>query len=79
MKKILFELIIGLIMIVLGVLMILEGKYIVGRDLLTQQGSVVSGFCLIGVGVIIIWTGYYNLSPFGKIRRFIERYPRKKE
>ena len=72
MKDALFYFVIGIIQIALGVLMILENVSIVGRDYLTQEGTVTSGYFLISVGLLIIWVGYYSLSPFSKIRKFIE-------
>ncbi len=46
--------------------------YKVGKHYLTQQQTSVGGYFVIFISLITILVGYYSLSPFSKLREFIE-------
>ncbi|WKV11493.1 hypothetical protein [Marivirga harenae] len=64
--------IIGSLLLVAGIIMLVFDITKVGNHYLTQQQSAVGGFFVIFVSLIILIIGYFCLSPFSKIREFIE-------
>lgn len=57
-----------------GIYMLVSGKYAKGYDHYVQQETGAGGEYYILIGVILIVITYFTLSPFGKIRRFFDRW-----
>jgi len=73
MKNAIFYFIIGCLLILTGIYMLINDVIGVGRHYLTQQPSVLGGWLVIFVGVLILVIGYFSLSPFSKIRNFFKK------
>lgn len=50
----------------------------VGQHYLTQQQTAVGGYFVIFIGFLSLAIGYFSLSPFNKVREFIEGTRRKR-
>ena len=68
----------GLLLLAVGVIMLVFDIQKVGQHYLTQQQSAVGGGFVIFVSIVIFIVAYYSLSPFSKIREFIEGNKSKK-
>jgi len=62
----------SLMLIIWGIIMLFNDLVGVGKHYLTQQLTAGGGWLLILLGVIMLFPTYYSLSPYSKIRRFIE-------
>jgi len=56
-----------------GIVMIAKNLIGVGINSRTLHVSAINGYVLVFIGVIFLLVAYYSLSPFGKIRGFIEK------
>jgi hypothetical protein len=63
--------------IIEGIIFIIEDRVIIGlhRD---SNLNVVGGWLIAGVGIIFLYVSYHSLSPFGKIRSFLEETSKRK-
>lgn len=62
----------AIICIVGGIVMLANNLVGVGRHYLTTQLTVGGGYLFILIGLILLVVFYFTLSPFGKIRNFLE-------
>jgi hypothetical protein len=71
-KSGLFYLAIGFLFVLAGILMLVFDIVKVGKHYLTQQQGTIGGTIIIFLGLLTFLIGYFNLSPFSKIREFFE-------
>lgn len=68
----LLSLSLGIVFILCGTFMILNNLIGYGIRSLTQNQSAISGHLFILIGILFLVVSYFSLSPFGRIRKFIE-------
>lgn len=61
-----------LLLLVTGIIMLVFDINKVGKHYLTLQQTSVGGYFVIFISLINILIGYYSLSPFNKLREFVE-------
>ena len=68
----------SIVWIIEGIIFIIEDKAIIGlhRNL---SLNVVGGWLIVLSGIIFLYVSYHSLSPFGKIRSFLEGPGRKRK
>ena len=67
----------GISFLVIGVIMVVFDIHKVGRHNLTTQQTALGGGFVIFISLVCFYVGYYFLTPFSKIREFIEGTKRK--
>ncbi|HET8861276.1 hypothetical protein [Marivirga sp.] len=68
----------GFLFLVTGIAMLVYDISKVGQHYLTQQQTAVGGYFVIFIGFLSLAIGYFSLSPFNKVREFIEGTRRKR-
>lgn len=64
--------VVGILLIGTGVFMLSFDIVKIGTHYLTHQRGVIGGAIIVFLGIIGVFLGYSNLSPFGKFRSFFE-------
>ncbi len=62
----------GSLLFIAGIIMLIFDINKLGKHYLTQQQTSVGGYFVIFVSLVSIIIGYFSLSPFNKIREYIE-------
>jgi hypothetical protein len=68
----------GCLFLVTGIIMLVFDISKVGQHYLTQQQTAVGGYFVIFISLVLFGIGYFCLSPFSKVREFLEGTGRKR-
>jgi hypothetical protein len=69
----------GFLSLVTGIIMLVFDTTKVGQHYLTLHQTAVGGYFVIFVSIVLLLVGYFCLSPFSKIREFIEGTGKKRK
>lgn len=69
----------GFLFLFTGIIMLVFDTSKVGQHYLTQQQAAVGGYFVIFVSLVLFGTGYFCLSPFSRLREFVEGTRRKRK